>query len=196
MSRRLNKTADIDRDLRLLESLRWGRMHFVERLCEASVTSDESVLATLRLEATYQIAEFFFLLQARGIASADDIRTLAELHNEYIVSLTKDPAKLKRLGLNMARALDAMFTADVMPRLVQNWNENNRAIDQSNLARLLVSVMSAETCRKIVVACAEAGLLAREKSPYGTILVRSTGMLEQIFGAYLAGLRSRIDEDD
>lgn len=196
MSRRLNKTADIDRDLRLLESLRWGRMHFVERLCEASATSDESVLATLRLEATYQIAEFFFLLQARGIASADDIRTLAELHNEYIVSLTKDPAKLKRLGLNMARALDAMFTADVMPRLVQNWNENNRAIDQSNLARLLVSVMSAETCRKIVVACAEAGLLAREKSPYGTILVRSTGMLEQIFGAYLAGLRSRIDEDD
>jgi hypothetical protein len=79
-----------------------------------------------------------------------------------------------------------------MPRLLQNWREKPGTIDQSNLARLLVSVMSTETCRKLVVACAEAGCLRREKTPYGTIVVSSTGVLERIFGDCLREMRLRI----
>lgn len=171
-------------------------MRFVERICEASKSVDESVLAALRSEPAYQIAEFYFLLKARAIETEEDIRILAELHNEYIVSITKDQAKLKRLGLTAERSLDAIFTADVMPRLLQNWRDNGQAVDQSNLGRLLMSVMSTETCRKIVVACAEAGFLQREKSPYGTMLVRSTGELERIFGGCLSDLRGKIYEMD
>ena len=104
----------------------------------------------------------------------------------------KDPTKMSRIGLSQERALDSMFTLDTMPRLLQNWREQNGSIDQSNLARLLMSVMSTETCRKIVVACAEAGFLKREKTSYGTILVTSNGKLEESFGSCLRDLRSRI----
>jgi hypothetical protein len=84
-----------------------------------------------------------------------------------------------------------MFTSDTMPRLLQNWQEEPGAIDQSNLARFLGVVMSPETCRKTVVACAEAGFLVRRKSPYGTFIVKSAGDLERVFGSTLREARSR-----
>jgi hypothetical protein len=181
-----------DRELALLESLRWSRKEFLDRVCSASPSGNEKHLATLRLEATYQLAEFFFLLKARRIQSEGDIQRLAEFHNQYIVDLMKDPLKMDRIGLNRERALDAMFTADTMPRLLQNWRETKGSIDQSNLARFLMSVMSTETCRKVVLACAEAGFFDRSRTPYGTMLIRSNGKLEGIFGQLIRDLLSRI----
>jgi hypothetical protein len=188
--------VEVKKDLAFLETVRWARKEFVERICAASVTKGEQVLVTLRSEATYQLAEFFYLLRARQISTVDAIQTLAELHNQYIVELMKDRAKIARLGLNEARLLDAMFTADTMPRLLQNWREQPGAIDQSNLARLLVLVMSTETCRKVVMACSTAGFLAREKTAYGTTLVSSRGQLESIFGGCIRDLRHRIDDEE
>ncbi|MCC6781066.1 MAG: hypothetical protein IT537_31220 [Hyphomicrobiales bacterium] len=177
----------------LLESLRWGRREFAERLCRDSASQAERTLDILRLEAAYHFAELFYLLRARGIETAEDVEVLAELHNAYIVGLTKDAGKMARLGLKLDRLLDAMFTADTMPRLLQTWRASSGAIDQSNLARLLVTVMSTETCRKLVVACADAGFLARERTPFGTMVVRSTGTLERIFGACLREMRQRVE---
>ena len=186
--------AGLDRDLALLEHLRWARKEFVDRLCEASESREEDVMATLRLEATYQLAEFLYLLRARGIDSEQQIRTLAELHNQYIVELTKDRAKLARLGLNRARLLEAIFTADTLPRLLLHWGEKPGTLDQSNLARFLAVLMSMETCRKVVVACAQAGFLLRERSPYGTMFVRSVGTMERLFAQCLRDLRRRTNQ--
>lgn len=179
-------------DLDMIETFRWYRMVFAERLTAASASQDEDVLATLRLEAAYQLAEFYYVLKARDIRAENQIGALAELHNGYIVGLTKDPAKMRRLGLKEDRLLAAMFTADTLPRLLQNWRERPGAFDQSNLARLLAAVMSAETCRKVVVACAEAGFLLRERTSYGTIVIVSTGKLEDILGRCLREARQRI----
>jgi hypothetical protein len=179
-------------DLNMIEIFRWYRMVFAERLVAASSLQDEDVLATLRLEATYQLAEFYYVLKARGIQSDSQIEMLADLHNGYIAELTRDPAKMARLGLNKDRLLSAMFTADTKPRLVQNWRDRPGAFDQSNLARLLAIVMSAETCRKVAVACADAGLLLRERTSYGTIIIVSTGVLEDILGRCLREARQRI----
>ena len=178
--------------LNLLENLRWSRKEFLDRICSSSSSQEERVLGTLRLDATYQLAEFYFLIGARGIETEADVKKLAELHNQYIVDIMKDPMKMSRIGLTRERALEAMFTSDTMPRLLQNWRDRKGAIDQSNLARLLMSVMSTETCRKIVVGCAEAGYLNREKTPYGTIVVSSNGKLEEIFGSCIRDLRKRI----
>src|SRR5262249_45225266 len=123
----------------------------------------------------------------------EHIRTLAELHNQYIVELTKDAGKAARMGLTQDRLLDAIFTADTVPRLVHHWIERPGTLDQSNLARFLASLMSTETCRKVVVALGQAGFLVREKSPYGTILVRSVGALERLFAQHLRDLRRRIE---
>jgi hypothetical protein len=184
-------TKELESDLALLENLRWARKSFLDRICEASQSEDEEVLATLRLEATYQLAEFLFQLRARKIETKEQIRMLAELHNEYLVEATKDRAKLARLGLNRARMLEAIFTADTLPRLVQHWEEKPGTLDQSNLARFLAGLMSTETCRKVVVACARAGFLERERSSYGTMFVRSVGTLERLFAESLRELRMR-----
>lgn len=184
--------SDWGAELDLLETLRWSRKEFVDRICKTSQSQDQKVLSILRLEATYQLAEFLFLLFARKIETDDDIKRLAELHNQYVVDIMKVPEKMERLGLNKDRALEAMFTADTMPRLLQNWREKKGAIDQSNLARLLMMVMSTETCRKVVVGSAEAGFLDRARTPYGTVVVTSNGRLESIFGSILRDLRIRI----
>ena len=184
---------ELEKDLFFLECLRWIRKEFTDRVCEASASRESQTLATLRLEATYQLAEFFYLLTARGLTSAQHIETLTDLHNAYIIELTKDPAKMARLGLASDRLLDAMFTADTLPRLLQNWREKPGAVDQSNLARFLATVMSAETCRKVVVACGAAGFLAREKSPYGTMLISSRGSLERILGECIRDARTRAE---
>ena len=115
--------AEREADLALLETLRWGRKEFLNRICEASESRDDDVLATLRLESTYQIAEFFYLLRMNRVDSPEQIQMLAELHNQYIVDLTKDAAKTARLGLSRDRLLDAIFTADTMPPLVHQWTE-------------------------------------------------------------------------
>jgi hypothetical protein len=187
-----SESAVWSQELALLENLRRSRKEFVDRVCAGSKSADAKTLGALRLEATYQLAEFYFLLRARGIETEADVQRLAELHNQYVVDIMKDPEKMERLGVSRERALESIFTADTMPRLLQHWRENIGAIDQSNLARLLMSVMSTETCRKVVVACAEAKFLERKRTPYGTVLVLSNGILEGIFGSCLQDLRMRI----
>ena len=194
MKRRNSTTErdEIEADLALLESLRWSKKEFFDRICQESRSQDEKILSVLRLEPTYQFAEFYYLLRARRIETEDDIQRLADIHNKYIVNLTKDPKKMARLALNSERLLDAMFAADTMRRLGQIWHDRLGTLDQSNLARLLVLVMSTETCRKIAVACANAGFLQREESPYGMMLVLSNGVLELVFGGCIRDLRQRI----
>ena len=179
-------------DLKLLEQFRWFRMALSERICGQSATTDEKTLLTLRQEPTLQLAEFLYLLDCQNIRDAEQVDRMAELHNAYVVDVTKDQAKMDRLGLNKDRLLDAIFTSDTRPRLLQNWREEPGAIDQSNLARFLGVVMSAETCRKAVMACANAGFLQRKKTPYGTYLVRSNGTLERIFGTTLHDARMKV----
>lgn len=115
----------------------------------------------LQIEAMYQFCEFFYLLKARRIETAETISALADIHNRHLDALSRDTDKMKRLGLNRARVLDAIFTADTLPRLIEIWRERPGHFDQSNLARLLATVMSSETCRKLIIASAEAGFLSR-----------------------------------
>jgi hypothetical protein len=179
-------------DLTALESLRWFDKTLSSRIVAASASCDLDVIELLRLEATRQLAEFLFGLQARGIETADQIETLGHLHNDYLAELTRDKDKLARMGLREDRMLNAIFTGDVLPRLVQNWRDEPGAIDQSNLARFLATTMSTETCRKVAVACAEAGFLDRRKSVFGTMLVVSNGRLEVLFGTTLREFRVRL----
>lgn len=187
----LGSLEDVDRDIGVLESFRWFRMTLSDRICAGSRKQSDNVLSVLRLEATHQLAEFLYVLKAQRIETVADIERLALLHNDYIAELTKNAEKTVRLGLTKERLLSCMFTVDTMPRLVQHWREKPGSIDQSNLARLLVLVMSTETCRKVLVACADAGFLLRERTPYGTVLISSTGALEAIFSETLRETRKK-----
>ena len=155
--------------------------------------AEDDIVSVLRMEATYQIAEFFYLLRAHSITTEQQMSAFAQMHNQYIVDLTKNSGKMVRLGLKPDRLLDAMFTADTLPRLLHHWAEKPGTFDQSNLARFLAVLMSTETCRKVVVACEKAGFLARVRSPHGAMLVQSNGVLEELFGQCLRDLRKRLE---
>jgi hypothetical protein len=184
--------TEIEKDLFFLECVRLMRVEFSERVCDRSKSKAEQTLATLRLEATYQMSEFYYLLQAMNIKSAEQIETLTNIHNDDIIKMTKNPARMARMGLSSDRLLNAIFTADTLPRLVESWREKPGAIDQSNLARFLAANMSTETCRKVVVACQAAGFLTRERTHYGTVMISSPGVLEEIFGQCVRDARNRL----
>ena len=182
-------SAALQADLMALEQVRASRKQFLDEVCARSRSACEDVLSVLRLESTYQLAEFLFLLRSMPIATEEQVSRLVELHNEHMVALSKDPPRMARYGLTPDRVLEAIFTGDVLPRLLQHWRERPGALDQSNLARFLVTLMSAETCRKIVVACDKAGYLTRRRLPGGAALVHSNGTLEDLFGEGLRALR-------
>jgi hypothetical protein len=187
--------TEVTADLAMLEHLTAARKDFLDSLCAQSSVQDEQALSVVRSESTFLLAQFFYLVRARGLSAAEQIAQLADLHNQYIVQLLDDPGKMARLGLTSARLLDAMFTADTLPRLVQNWETRAGAIDQSNLARFLVTLMSAETCRKVLVACESAGFIERVRTSAGATVVCSTGVLEQLFGVYLRVIRNGFSEE-
>ncbi len=184
--------GETEEDVRFLEGLREARKDFFDELVHRSANQDEHFLAGLRQEPAYQISEFFYLLKAFGVDDEDKIKSFATLHNQHMEGLLEDRAKMRRLGLSPDRVRKAMLSADNLEKVVENYRRGGSSFDQSDLSRLVVLLMSQETFRKIVVALARAGFLEREKTPYQSVLVRSTGVLEDIYGRHLRALRRAV----
>ncbi len=172
-----------------METLRVMKAKFQSAVIAAAQTEDASALLSLRQESLYQLAEFLFALKGYGIDSAPKIEQLASLHNDHLLSIRDDGERMRRFGLSVDRIENALFTGDVLRKLVANFGAAPGAIDQSDLARFLVTVMSTETCRKLALACEKAGFLKRARSPYGAVLVQSNGIIEEIYGSTLREAR-------
>ena len=179
----------IHKDVAALELIRRAHMNVGNRLCAASHSQDEDILDLLRSDSMYEFAEFYFMLVAMGMTEPEDIRVLADSHNHRVQSLLNDPAAMRRRKLRKERLLAAIFTSDTRPRLEQVWREAPGSLDQSNLARFLIPQMSAETTRKLVVACETAGFLTRTTTVFGTIIVNSTLKMELIFRDVIQDMR-------
>lgn len=182
----------IEKDLAALEQMRRARMNFGLRICEASATPDDVILEDLRLENMFEFAEFYFAIKAMSFNSPDDITFLAEMHNQRIEDLLKNPTAMRQRKLRKDRLLNAIFTADTRPRLESCWREAPGSLDQSNLARFLLPQMSSETTRKLVVASSAAGFLTRRETVFGTVVVISTGVMEDVFSECMRGMRMAI----
>ena len=178
------------RDVRTCEALHEARAAFQDALVEGSVVQEPHFVAQLRQEPAFQLADFFFLLRAFRLDSEEKLRRYAELHNRHLEALGEDRAKMRRLGLSPTRVRRGMFAPESIPKLVENYRSADGAIDQSDLSRLLIEVMSPETCRKTTLVLTEAGYLERRRSPYQSVLVRSTGVLERVFSDHLRHVRT------
>ena len=188
--------GEIMRDIRTCEALHEAKAAFQDALVEGSAVQDRHFVSQLRQEPAYQMAEFFYLLRAFRLDDEAKIRRYAELHNQHLEELQADRAKLRRLGLSPTRIQKGMFSRDSIPKLVENYRASEGALDQSDLSRLLIEVMSPETCRKTTVLLTEAGYLERRRSPYQSVLVRSTGALERVFSRSLRHVRSALVDGD
>ena len=188
--------AETMRNLRTCEALHEAKATFHNALVERSAVQDRHFIAQLRQEPPYQIAEFFFLLRGFRLDSEEKVRRYADLHNRHLERLQTDRAKMRRLGLSPTRVRKGMFSPESIPKLVENYRTGDGAIDQSDLSRLLIEVMSPETCRKTAVTLTDAGYLERRRSPYQSVLVRSTGALERLFARSMRHVRSSLAPED
>jgi len=186
--------SESEKDLSAFEHIRRARVNFGVRICEASAAQDDEIMEELRLERMFEFAEFYFVMKVMGITEPDDIRILAQVHNQRIVDLEKNPTAMQQRRLRKERVLKAMFTADTLPRLESCWREAPGSLDQSNLARLLLPQMSSETTRKLVVASTAAGFLNRRETVFGTMAVISTGVMEDVFGQCMREMRYGISQ--
>ena len=184
------------RDVRTCEALHEAKAAFQEALVEGSALRERHFVGQLRQESTYQIAEFFYLLQAFRLDNERKIHRYAELHNRHLEALEADREKMRRLGLSPSRIRRGMFSPASIPKLVENYRTGDGALDQSDLARLLIEVMSPETCRKATMVLTEAGYLERWRSPYQSILVRSPGKLERLFARNLRYVRTALAQTE
>ena len=178
------------RDIRTCEALHEAKASFQDALVDGSVVQESYFAAQLRQEPVYQMAEFFFLLRAFRLDDEEKIRHYADLHNRHLEGLRSDRAKMRRLGLSPTRVRKGIFSPESVLKLVENYRTGDGALDQSDLSRLLIEIMSPETCRKTAVILTEGGYLERRRSPYQSVLVRSTGVLEGIFARSLRHVRS------
>lgn len=183
-------TMELTADLAFMETLQHMKAHFQRAVSKAADTDDPEVLLALRQESLYQLAEFLFALRGYELNDAAKLQKLASLHNDHLLAIRSDRERMRQYGLSIDRLESALFTGDVMRKLVANYEAAPGAIDQSDLARFLVTVMSAETCRKLIVACEKATFLERSRLPYGAVLVRSNGVLEDIVGSTLREARN------
>ena len=181
-------------DIRVCEAVHEARAGFQEALVAGSLMQELHFVRLLRQEPVYRMAEFFYLVRAFRLDSEEKIRRYAELHNRHLAALGADAAKLHRLGLTRTRVAQGVFAPDSIPKLVENYRSGGGALDQSDLSRLLIEQMSTETCRKTAVVLTQAGYLERRRSPYKSVLVRSTGAMEQLFAQSLAHVRRALEE--
>ncbi len=180
------------RDIRTCEALHEARAGFQEALVAGAASQERHFVRQLRQEPVYEMAEFFYLIRAFRLDSAASIERYAGLHNRHLQALHADPAKLHRLGLTRTRVEKGLFAPESIPKLVENYRAGGGAIDQSDLSRLLIAVMSPETCRKTAVVLTRAGYLERRLSPYRSVLIRSTGTMERLFARSLRHVRSAL----
>lgn len=185
---------EIEKDFAALDIMSKARLNFEQRICATSRSQDEAVLETLRLEKMFEFAQFFFTIAAMGLNGPNDAAILADLHNDQLDALLKDKGALRRRGLTADRVLKAIFTSDTKPRLEQIWRESPGALDQSNLARFLVTQMSSETTRKLVEACEAAGFVTRSQHVFGATVVSSTGVMEKALSESLREMRLAIKQ--
>jgi hypothetical protein len=182
----IDDMGQIAADLKFMETLRRMRARFAAAIVDAAQSAENDIL---RHDSFYQFAEFFYAIQAYGVNDTEKLERLARLHNDHLQRLRRDPDRLRRYGLSPQRVDAAVFDDDKLLKLAANFSGAVRGIDQSDLARLLVTIMSDETCRKLVIAAESARFVERVRSPFGAVLVVSCGVMERVYGNVLREAR-------
>lgn len=113
------------------------------------------------------MAEFLFAIRTYGLDSPEKIERFAKLHNDHLFAIKGDRERMRRYGLSPTGSTRPCSPLRTSSSFSANFAAVPPAIDQSDLARFLVTVMSTETCRKLVLGHREGGV-----SRSGAIAVR------------------------
>ncbi len=193
----------ISRELACLVAFRNARAGFFRRLVaqaedaapparrEPDGSLKREYVALLRSDAAAQIAEFYFVLRELGLDEGRGFRRYVENHNKAMRGHLGDAQQARRLGLARHKIEAAIFSEEQIRFIETVSPQGALLMDQSALGRLLIELMAPETCRKIVIAFAEAALL--ERQTIGHALIRSTGRLEEHYASQMAEILKATD---
>jgi hypothetical protein len=200
----MSGTRPMSAALACLTGLREGRAAFFGALAgraaehapaerrEADGSLRRDYLALLRSDGAAQIAELLFLIEELGLKDGARIRPFLVNHNAAMEAYLADPQRMRALGLTPQRVKAAMFPEERIGFIEFVSPAGQLYLDQSALGRLLTEVMAPESCRKIVIALAEGGLLHRHT--LGNVLISSDGTLEGLYRAHLETVATAVRE--
>ena len=179
-------------DIETVKAMRAARQAFSDGIVAAARSHERELLRRLKSDSVFQIAEFFFLLQCHGIVNVKQVKAFARLHNEYLRNAMNTPEKLERIDRTKSQ-LDGAFFSDIgIEKLGENFQRTPPSFDQSDLCRFLVTQQSFENCRRSLKILREAGLLEAERIAYGSLILHSRGLLEQVYGNHIGTLRAML----
>lgn len=178
---------DLKKNWTALDIIRRTKAGLLQRFCRESLNKDASVLNQLASPYMYAFAEFFYAIHALGLTGADDIMVLLDLHNSRVDELVKKQIAPQRLSA-------AIFPETDLLHLEEIWRETPGGFEQSTLARFLAPYMSEDNVYMLVLACEAAGFLIRTATVCNSVVVSSTGLMEEVMTEYLRDMRFAIRE--
>lgn len=184
----VNAASDVD----VVIAMRTARQVFSDGILREAGTDRRDHRQRLKSDSVFQIAEFFFLLESHGIRTDMQVREFARLHNEYLAEIITSPEKLERLERTRSQVDGASFSEIGIDKLVENFLRKPPSFDQSDLCRFLVTQQSFENCRRSLKVLRDVGLLDETRIAYGSIVLHSGGVLEQVYRNHVDSLRGRL----
>ena len=185
----INLNGDSQSNLVLFEEISSAKFRFFDAIAASRQRGSAVKVADLRQDYILEIAKFYYLLKLCKIDSPKKLRELAIFHNRKIEALIKIRENKPKKGPHRDPLHSALFNTDQkLDRLEAHSGTNRIELSQSSLAKFMAEHMSSETCRSAVRILSETGYLSRAKSPFGAILIRSTGRIEEHFETYVRSL--------
>lgn len=179
--------------MRIVEALRRARIGFHNALCRRSARDDPAMLRALRSDNMFVLAEFLFLLDTFDLcADPDALEAYIQRHNAQIAALLEDPQERAVLGLEPPRLRRGLFTEAQITKARANLSLDPAGLDQVDVQRLTIMLFSPETMRRLLAGLEDAGFLDRLPTPYGSRVIRSHGVIEEVFRTYLDEVRTKL----
>ncbi len=184
---------EIEADFILFEEISSAELRFFDAIIENRRRGSAVKVVALRQDSIFEIAKFYYLLKLCKIDGPKKLRDFAICHNQKIEALLKNTRKRTKQGLHPDRLCSALFdTEQKLDVLAATSGTNRIKLSQSSIAKFLVEHMSSETSRAAIKILCGAGYLSQAKSPFGAILVHSTGRIEEHFEFYVRSLEKAL----
>lgn len=185
---------ELDADITLFEEISSARMRFYDQIVNCRPPASTVEIRELRQETVFVIAEFFWLLRVFEINTPEKLRAFGETHNHNIHELLDNDEDQVRLGVHAPRLRESLFNSEEkLARLEANCSNGTVQFSQTDFGRFLVEYMSFERCRSTVKTLSDAGFLKASKSPFGAILISSSGQLEDAYADHIRSFRRALD---